>query len=367
MGEALVKRGHEVHVVTYHLGRSAPDPPLIIHRTPNVRTYQKVTPGPTYQKLLIMDTFLTLKLKEVLGKYAIDLVHAHHYESLIAALLATRRTDHHVIYDAHTLLQSELPYYRLGIPTRVKQSVGTFLDRNLPGRASHVIATSAKIKKTLIDQVRLPAKNVTEIVGGVEVDHFFTYSHQRTIRSNAQRTLVYTGNLAPYQGIDLMLGALKEITSYRQDVRLLIVTDESFRPYEKLARRLGVQEDIELTDVDYESLPAILAKADVALNPRTECDGYPQKLLNYMAAGKASVSFAGSAGNMENGRHGLVVPNDDVTAFAEAVLQLVDDRDLARVMGFEARDHVAAKYSWQAVAMKTEAVYNRVLRTTDGL
>jgi glycosyltransferase involved in cell wall biosynthesis len=366
MSEALVKRGHEIRVVAYHLGQSATDPPFSVHRIPNVRTYQKVTPGPTYQKLLIVDALLILKLREVLRGCEVDLIHAHHYEALIAALLAASRSGPPIIYDAHTLLRSELPYYGLGLPRRAKQTIGRLLDRRLPDRADHVIAASARIKTRLIEETGLPEEKVTVITGGVQVDHFASGTAGPQTSPDKVKTLIYTGNMAPYQGVDLMLKALKEVTNRRGDIRLLIVTDSPFKPYEKLAKELGVRGEIELVDAGYEALPKLLAGADVALNPRTECDGYPQKLLNYMAAGKASVSFAGSAGSLENGVQGLVVPDEDVTAFAEAILQLLDDPGLAQEMGLEAQAHVTAAFSWGSVAKRAEAVYNRLLHMKDG-
>ena len=49
----------------------------------------------------------------------------------------------------------------------------------------------------------------------------------------------------------------------------------------------------------------------IALNPRVDCDGLPVKLLNYMATGRAIVSFAGSAEILEHEQTGLVVPSGD--------------------------------------------------------
>ena len=62
-----------------------------------------------------------------------DLVHAHHYEGLLVASHALRATP--IVYDAHTLLASELPTYPLGLPRRCIRAVAPWLDRHLPRRA----------------------------------------------------------------------------------------------------------------------------------------------------------------------------------------------------------------------------------------
>ena len=68
----------------------------------------------------------------------------------------------------------------------------------------------------------------------------------------------------------------------------------------------------------------MLVQADVLLNPRSRCAGIPQKLLNYMAAGRPTGSFAGSSKIITDRVHGLVVENDDVQAFADAMLELAE-------------------------------------------
>lgn len=123
MAEALVRRGHDVHVVTYHLGTGSFEQPVAVHRTPVVPTYRRTAPGVGYQKLMVLDPLLTGKLARVLRRHRFDVIHAHHYEGLLAAAAARVGTGLPLVYDAHTLLVSELPYYQLGAPADRKSVV----------------------------------------------------------------------------------------------------------------------------------------------------------------------------------------------------------------------------------------------------
>ena len=116
MAEALSRRAHDVHVVTYHLGETGAAAPFHIHRIPEVKAYRKYTSGPTYQKLLVLDTLLTMKLLHVVREMQIDIIHTYHYEGLLTASFLQRRIKLPVVYDAHTLLESEFPFYMLGLP-----------------------------------------------------------------------------------------------------------------------------------------------------------------------------------------------------------------------------------------------------------
>ena len=110
-----------------------------------------------------------------------------------------------------------------------------------------------------------------------------------------------------------------------------------------------------------DEVPDLLVSADIALNPRLECDGLPQKLLNHMAAGKPVVSFAGSAKLLADGEHGLIVAYADAIAFARAIDRLLDDVELARRLGTAGWEFVRSRLSWDAAARRVEAVYERVL------
>src|ERR1700756_2392618 len=168
MAEALSRRGHEVHVVTYHLGDEVKEGLFRIHRIPDVKTYQKYSPGPTYQKLLVLDSLLAIKLFRFLRTHEIDLIHAHHYEGLLVSSCVKKWTKHPLVYDAHTLLESELPFYELGLPKRIKKGIAQRLDRQLPKWADHTITVTDRIRTKLIQDAGVSPEDITVVTNGVE-------------------------------------------------------------------------------------------------------------------------------------------------------------------------------------------------------
>ena len=359
LAEALAHRGHEVHVVTYHLG-DVVNAPFKIHRIREVKTYHRYSPGPSYQKLMVLDVLLLFKLRSVLRTYEIDLIHAHHYEGLLVSLLARRRGRYPVIFDCHTLLASELPFYSLGLFKGAKSWIGQSLDSTLPGRATHVIAVTEEIKAKLVQANSVSPEKIAVISNGTDLDRFDIADGTAPL-APGKKAIVFTGNLAPYQGIEFLLKAFGEVLQVRDDVRLFIVSDSQLGRYATLAETLQVKDHIELRTAKFAAIPSFLAAADVVVNPRTDCDGIPQKLLNYMAAGKAIVSFAGSAKNLRHEEDGLVVENGDIKAFAKAILRLVDDPVLARQLGSNARTYARSKLSWNKAAQNLEVIYGRVI------
>jgi glycosyltransferase involved in cell wall biosynthesis len=359
MSEGLAARGHEVHVITYHLGQNVEDLPFKIHRIPNVRTYHKLSPGPTYQKIAILDVLLCMKLFEVVHRANFDVIHAHHFEGLLASLPVARANHIPLIFDIHTLLTSELPKYPMGLSVQTLQNIGNLLDHLLPQRADHIVSVTDLIRSRLIDEIGIRPDHVTTIYGGVEADHFSLQTPPAP--DSSIRTLIYTGNLAPYQGIDLMFQAFRKLLDKRPEIRLKIITNSSIEPYSDTIAKLGLQNNLIVEEADYFHIPAHLHLADIALHPRVHSDGLPLKLLNYMATGRPIISFQGSAEVLEHERTGLIVPNNDVDGFANAVLRLLDNPQFAEVLGKNAQSHVQEFFVWENSIRTLEAIYDSLV------
>ena len=360
MAEALGRRGHEVHVVTYHFGDATSTPHMTVHRIAGPASYTHAAPGPTVIKLALLDPLLTRKLRAVLRAQPIDVIHAHHYEGLLCGLLARKRRAPHLVFDAHTLLESELPSYS-AMGRSSMRFVGRAFDRHLPQRADHVIAVSEEMRRHFESSGKIPGTRLSVISNGVEADHF------RRERANTPCNVVaFAGNLAPYQRLDLLLQAFALVLQAEPGARLRLLTDGDFTALRALAEALGVASRVEVMAVDYAALPEQLRAATVLVIPRLECSGIPQKLLNYMASATPVVSFAGAAKILQHEQSGLIVSDGDVAAFAAAIVRLIRDPELAARLGECARALVTAEYSWDQVAARVEQVYARVLSPPDG-
>ena len=84
--EIVARLGHRVDVITYHLGETERETPFAVHRIRPVGHYHRLAPGPTYQKLLVVDTLLVARLLAFVRRHRVDVIHAHHYEGLLVAL-----------------------------------------------------------------------------------------------------------------------------------------------------------------------------------------------------------------------------------------------------------------------------------------
>ena len=175
----------------------------------------------------------------------------------------------------------------------------------------------------------------------------------------------YAGNLDGYQNLDVLLQSFARVRAAEPAARLVLLThaDAAGHAAALAARGLGAGVEI-VAARSYDEVRARLAEAAVAVSPRRERSGFPMKLLNYMAAGKAIVAAAGSAKGLEDGVTGRVVPDDDVTAFADAIVELLRDPGQRARLGSAARRVIEDPSAWESVLDHIEAIYHNVVAGT---
>ncbi len=362
LAEALVARGHEVTVVTYHIGEPMGAPSYGLVRLPGAAPRGDLPPGPSLAKLFLYDPRLLVAVRRQLATRRYDVVHAHHFEGLIIGAL-TRPGGVPLVYDAHTMLRSELPSYLAPVLRRPVELLARPLDGWLPRLADHVVCAGAGTRDALCQRHGFAPDRVTLAGNGVELGHFAAAARLRAIAPPERQAprILYTGTLAAYQDVDLLLEAMQRLLERHPDARLVLATHSPLTAIAPIAERLGIVPAIDVVPDDFAGLPNELARATVAVLPRRRCDGVPQKLLNYMAAGCPVVASAGAAQLLEHEATGLVVADGDAAGFAAALARVIEEPAAAAAMGARAHAFIARERSWQATARTVEQVYRTLL------
>jgi glycosyltransferase involved in cell wall biosynthesis len=130
------------------------------------------------------------------------------------------------------------------------------------------------------------------------------------------------------------------------------------------AETLGLRGSIEYAGwVDAATLPDYFAQANVAIYPfddtlinRTKCS---VKLIDLLSAGVPVVADAvgQNAEYIRHGETGVLVPGGDVEAMAQAVIDLLRDREKADRLGAQAAQDMIARFSWGRLVLDVERIY----------
>jgi glycosyltransferase involved in cell wall biosynthesis len=136
------------------------------------------------------------------------------------------------------------------------------------------------------------------------------------------------------------------------DARCLIVGQKPAPAVQALERQAGCR----VTGAVEDTRPYI-AGASVYIAPLRQGGGTRFKLLEAMALGRPIVSTpVGAEGfPVAAGRELLIAAS--AAGFAQAVLRLLADRDLARQLGAAGRAFVSARYDWRVIVPALERVY----------
>jgi phosphatidyl-myo-inositol dimannoside synthase len=185
--------------------------------------------------------------------------------------------------------------------------------------------------------------------------------------------IVSVSRLVYKKGLTYLLEAFPRVLKQHPDAVLVIGGYGDLRAeLERRARDLGVAARVCFPgQLARDRAAHYIGAADVYVVPSIRdqggnVDGLPNALLEGMGAARPIVAsaVAGIPEVIRDGEHGLLIAERDSDALAAAIIRLLDDRALAQRLGAAARRRVLEELTWDATAMRFEAVYRSVIRDT---
>lgn len=362
----LVELGHDVRIVTYHIGRDMPGVPTC--RIPRVPWYGKLAAGPSWHKPYL-DLLLFFRALGVARHFRPDIIHAHLHEGALIGALLKPLLRIPLLFDYQGSMTAESLDHgfmkRGGVLHRLFSGIERFIDH----RADFIVTSATEGAEALRREWGVPAERVAPLTDGVDTDRFAPGS-----RDEARRALglpvdrpvaVFLGLLNRYQGIDLLLEAVRRVRDAGHPLHFLIMgfPEEEYR---RRAAAEGVAESITFTGrVDYAEVPRLLAAGDVALSPKVSLTEANGKLLNYMACGLPAVVFETPVNREILGDTGVYARYGDSADFADKLMELVNDPSRLVSLGRAVRERAVLEHSLQARGRELARIYSGLLRSRD--
>lgn len=303
------------------------------------------------------------EVRKLLKTTQIDLVHIHGTRAFSNLLLPARQLGIPVVYTVH------------GWSFHPDQSFPVYHARRLAEAffckaARQVITVSAA--NHLTGQQLSPNFRSVTIPNGVDTARFSPHNIQVDLRPSlgipANAFVIgfvarLTKQKQPLMMLQAFEQALQKSGSMESKLHLLMVGDGELRADAEaiINRSELLQKKVSLqgfrTDV-----PELLATCDAYCLPSL-WEGLPIALLEAMAMQLPCVatSVDGTCNVLQHEHNGLLIAPGAADALTDALMRLLFDKDLCGQLGTEARRTVEKRFSAQAMADRTSAVYENVL------
>jgi len=243
----------------------------------------------------------------------------------------------------------------------------------LEARAVH--ANSRALATRCAEDYHLPKDRFAHVPYGIDVDLFRptpSRVRERLGLENA-RLALFVGRMEERKGISTLVRAFAEVADAMPDAVLLLAGPDVNGPpafdsnvawmcAEWEALGVGSDRYLFLGTVPPDELPGLYSTADVMVAP-SPFEAFGLVYLEAMACGCPPIGCrtGGAAEVIRHGSTGLLVPPDDGSALAEAMLCLLEDRELRTAMAQSGRELVERQYSLDAMLDRTIRFYERVV------
>ncbi len=360
MVRSLAAFGHEVDLLTFAQGDDI-DIPGVRHRRSLRLPVGRIKPGASLAKMILDVPFMAQAGWRLLaGGY--DVVHAvEEAAHLMAPLARILRVP--LVADVDSSIPQQLRYSGFA-----RRGPLVWIAKGLERFALRGAVAAITVCRSLTDAVgaQAPATAVFQIedpplVGGTTPERDALTRLRNRLGLGPQPIVLYTGNFEPYQGVELLLAAVRLV----ENVSLLIVGG---KPEEVAALRQKVAAAGCAARVVFAGaqppvdLPLYLGLADVVVSPRLEGTNTPFKLYTYMASGKPIV-----ATRIES--HTQVLDDDiaflcepTAPSLAAAIGEVVSDLGGAARRAAGARALLDREYSEARYLEKVRFAYREIAR-----
>lgn len=309
----------------------------------------------------LLDAKCVLQLTNIIKQNKIHIVHTHGARAGLlgrtAAMLARAPIS---ICTVHNFIsQSRIPAWQ-------KWAAG-IAEKRLEPVTSRYIAVSNALADEIIKKDGIPPEKIDVVYNGINLDNFNIMldclEKKKELGLNPNGMIIGTaGRLIETKGVSYFLEAARTVKKRYANAQFIIIGEGPERPtLEILANRLGIAHDVFFLGYRID-LFSILPLINIFVVPSLS-EGQSIVTLEAMAARRPVVAFktGGIPELLTNNRSGILVPEKNSKALAQAVIRVLENPRLAERLGNTARSVVEQKFQQGLMVRQIEEIYRKCL------
>jgi glycosyltransferase involved in cell wall biosynthesis len=353
LSRELIEKGHRVTVIT---------------RSPSWRMQTDTIGGvdvfrapfiPCYPFHVHVHGFFVNKLFKSLESN-IDIVHIH------TPLAPVIKTSLPIVTTMHTSIIRDIDFIevkglRYFLSKMMLRSTGYSLTLKLLRRSDMITAVSKGVAQEL-SGYGLNPNGVDVIWNGVDEAVFVP-----ALNKNEDKYILYTGRLSARKGLFDLVECGRYVCNEYPDLKFIILGKGEL--LDKLKARvddLGLKDKFIFTGfVNSENLIRLYQNATIFVLP-SHYEGLPTTLLEAMSCRLPVVAtyISGNVDVIENGKNGILIPPKSPQKMAEAISILLEDEELKKKLGENARKTIEQRFTWDIICNNILKCYTTALEGT---
>ena len=357
--QSLKSHGHDVHYYAQPIWRSLLNSAVAL---------------PSNKPLQSMYSWQPAMAREITGRASrneFDIVHVEHLRgSRFGLFLKSRLPNMPVVWDSvdciSHLFQQAAKQSRSffgKFMTRFELSRTRRAEGDLARRFDHVLVTAPPDRNALLELV--PAgdrpSQISVLPNGVDLEYF----HPNAEFQRDPETIVFSGKMSYHANISMAKYLVEEIMpriwKFRPTARLYIVGKDPAPAIKQMT-----QNPLITVTGTVDDIRPFLWRATVSVAPMLYGAGIQNKILEAMATGTPVVTTCLALSGLQAQPGKDLFVSDDPDGFAQAVLQVLADRELQRKTGEAGVTYTRTFHSWASIGSQLVSIYQQTLDNNSG-
>ena len=361
---------------TVHLTTPKQGPTKIESEDADGLTFYR-TPSEKGVGLLAQMRLTARRLRKVIQQTQPDIIHAHSpVLNALPSLWEGWRLGLPVVYEMRASWEDAAVDHGTTVEGSLRYKISRALESFALKRADHITTICEGLRGDILSR-GIPADRITVIPNAVDANSFrFGVEADPALRQrlglNGVTVLGFAGSFYGYEGLELLLEAVRRLLPKHPDLKVLLVgggpQEEALRAQ---TQSNGLQDRVIFTGrVPHADVQRYYELIDVLAYPRlpirlTELVT-PLKPLEAMAQGRIFVAsdVGGHRELIRHGETGFLFPAGNAGALETAIDTVLANRDMWPRVKAQARQFVEQERTWTTSVARYAAVYAAVLSSS---
>lgn len=286
-----------------------------------------------------------LKLKKIIKKEKISIIHSHHrMAAFYSKILTIFNSKIKRIYTAHNIFYNKKMLLKYALS------------------GSTIVAVGDGVKKNLTQFYEIEEEKIKVIYNSIEELKEINKPTDDFLKNKSNKILIGTvGRLSVQKGIDVFISAIAELIYKNKNIFAIIIGEgELNEELKDLSRSLNIEDNVKFLGYRSDVIELISQMDFIVLASRWE--GFPLTPIETFSVGKAIIvsNIEGNNEIVNDEYNGLLFEKDNINELKDKMEILVEDTEKRNILEQNAKKTFNEKFSYNAFIDKYIEVYNSV-------